>query len=254
MNDMFFGAILSPTNYDALLVGWSKQNLPRGVFFHVGYSTYSSDVAHTARGNMISSDNWTITDGGRIQPSDAPTNIFLSSTSIAENAGANAVGDMLSTNGGASSYAYTLVAGTGDTDNDNSSFMISGTELQLIAFADYETKTTYAVRLKGDGATPEVAKAFTITVTDVDDVPTGLETFTDIAVYPNPAGAVLHVNDMAENARYTLSGIDGKVLKRGKLKAGKADHSVAIPSLNKSIYLLQLTTGKGSITRKIVKE
>ena len=88
----------------------------------------------------------------------------------------------------------------------------------------------------------------------MDDVPTGLEAFTGISVYPNPAGAVLHISGVAGNARYTLSGMEGKIVKRGMLKAGTADHSVAIPSLKQGIYLLQLTTGKGSITRKIVKE
>ncbi len=84
--------------------------------------------------------------------------------------------------------------------------------------------------------------------------PLGLEAFTGITVYPNPAGAVLHISGVEGNARYTLSAIDGKVLKKGKLRAGTADRSVAIPSLKQGIYLLQLTTGKGSVTRKIVKE
>ena len=122
---------------------------------------------------------------------------------------------------------------------------------------DMGTDNVYEVTIMAtDNGTPEMAttQTLTITVTDVDDVPTGLESFTGIAVYPNPAGAVLHISGVEGNARYTLSGIDGKVLKRGMLEAGTADHSVAIPSLNKGIYLLQLTTGKGSITRKIVKE
>ena len=473
MRNMFKGnpfspenSTLSPTNYDALLTGWNAQNLQTGVLFHGGNSKYSSDVAHTARENMKATtgnggDNWTIGDGGRVQAGDAPTNIFLSSTNIAENAGANVAVGTLSTNGGASSYTYALVAGTGATDN--SSFNISSTALQLVASADYETKTTYAVRLKVDGVAVE--KQFTITVTDVNDPPVftsgtavsvaegmtevttvtatdadvgqtvtftlsggadaskfsltsaGALTFTnapdyemptdagmdnnyeveitatdgqtspmtatqtitvtvtdmanehapvftsgtavsvaegmtevttvtatdadteqtvtftltggadagllsitpvgvltfntapdyemptdadvdndyvveitatdgqtspltatqtitvtvtniedgdalgtdnleiqDIIVYPNPAGAVPHISGVAGNARYTLSGIGGKVLKRGKLEAGKADHSVAIPSLKKGIYLLQLTTDKGSVTRKIVKE
>ena len=365
MESMFASATLSLTNYDALLAGWNRQPLQTGVTFDGGDAKYSSDAAHTARENMKATianggDNWTITDGGRVQSGATPTNIFLSSTSIAENAGANAVVGTLSTNGGASSYTYTLATGVGATDN--TSFRILGTELQLMASADYETKTTYAVRLKVDGVMPAVAKQFTITVTDenehapvftggatatvayaenattavttvtatdadagqtvtflstlsgadeskfsitsageltfntapdyespadmggnnmyevtitatdgqtspmtamqwltitvtdVDDVPTGLESFTDIAVYPNPAGAVLHISGVAGNARYTLSGMEGKIVKRGKLEAGKGDHSVAIPSLNKGIYLLQLTTGKDSVTRKIVKE
>ena len=173
MSGMFSGATLSPANYDSLLMGWNRQTLQTGITFSGGDSKYSSDAAHTARGNMVATtanggDGWTITDGGRIQSADAPTAIFLSSTSIADNAGTNAVVGTLSTNGRASSYTYTLVAGAGATDN--SSFRISGTALQLIASADYETKITYAVRIAVDGVTPAVAKQFAITVTDVNEL------------------------------------------------------------------------------------
>ena len=36
------------------------------------------------------------------------------------------------------------------------------------------------------------------------------------SVYPNPTGAVLHISGVEGNARYTLSGMDGKVLKKRK--------------------------------------
>jgi len=65
---MFIRATLSTTNYDALLNGWDAQTLQSGVTFHGGNSTYCAGEA--ARANMISSDSWTITDGGKdCQPS-----------------------------------------------------------------------------------------------------------------------------------------------------------------------------------------
>ncbi len=124
--------------------------------------------------------------------------------------------------------------------------------------ADTGEDNMYAVIVTATDEHPlpmTATQALTITVTDVDDVPTGLEAFTDISVYPNPTGAVLHISGVAGNARYTLSGIDGKVLQRGKLEVtGTVAHSVVLPSLEQGIYLLQLTTGRGSVTRKIVKE
>ena len=461
MESMFLGVSLSIANYDALLVDWNRQNLTSGVTFHGGNSLYISTEAQTARANMISSDGWNITDGGLRTMNQAPTNILLSSTHIAENESADAVVGMLSNTDTGGTYAYTLVSGDGN--DDNGSFNILETSLRLTASADYEMNATYSIRINVNDGTHDFPKSFTITVTDVNEAPTasdttfvvaenstngtavgtmvatdpdetspnnvltyaitggntgdvfainpatgaitvagaldyetttsyslmvtvtdggstplsatetltitvtdvneyapvfaggtvatvsyaenattavttvtatdadtgqtitlalsgddgglfsitpageltfntapdfevptdmggnnvyevtitatdngstpemtamqaltitvtdveeplGLEAFTDIAVYPNPVDAVVHISGMAENARYTLSGIDGKVLKRGKLKAGTADHSVAIPSLNKGIYLLQLTTGKGSVTRKIVKE
>ena len=98
MDDMFSGVTLSIANYDSLLTGWDAQNLQTDVYFHAGTSKYKSDAAHTARENMMSSTghDWTITDGGRVQVGVDPTTIFLSSTSIAENAGAHAVVGTLS--------------------------------------------------------------------------------------------------------------------------------------------------------------
>jgi surface protein len=60
---MFNGAALSTANYDALLTGWNAQALQFNVQFHGGNSTYC--LGEAARQNMISSDGWTITDGGK---------------------------------------------------------------------------------------------------------------------------------------------------------------------------------------------
>jgi surface protein len=62
--NMFFGVKLSTHNYDALLIGWDAQTLLSGVPFNGGYSNYCRGEA--ARANMISSDGWTIVDGGKM--------------------------------------------------------------------------------------------------------------------------------------------------------------------------------------------
>lgn len=63
MDLMFLGVTLSTKNYDALLNGWDAQTLQSGVPFHGGNSKYC--LGETARANMVSSDSWTITDGGK---------------------------------------------------------------------------------------------------------------------------------------------------------------------------------------------
>ncbi len=60
---MFAGAKLSTSNYDALLKGWNAQTLQPNVNFHGGNSTFCT--AETERANMIASDMWSITDGGK---------------------------------------------------------------------------------------------------------------------------------------------------------------------------------------------
>jgi hypothetical protein len=99
----------------------------------------------------------------------APTDIALSASSIAEN---NAVGDSVGTLSSTDvdagdTFTYTLVSGTGDTDN--ASFNITGSSLQAGVVFDFETPpTSYSIRVQTkDSANNTFEKVFTITVTDV---------------------------------------------------------------------------------------
>ena len=66
MSNMFTDVTLSTANYDALLVGWDALTLQSNVTFHGGNSKYQSQAAVNARANMISSNSWSFTDGGRV--------------------------------------------------------------------------------------------------------------------------------------------------------------------------------------------
>ncbi len=54
---------LSVTNYDNLLIGWNSQNLKPNLIFSGGFSQYCS--GETARNQIIATDGWTLTDGGK---------------------------------------------------------------------------------------------------------------------------------------------------------------------------------------------
>jgi surface protein len=59
------GATLSTARYDALLANWDAQNPFDGMSPDFGNSTYTAGgAAAAARANLISTDGWTITDGG----------------------------------------------------------------------------------------------------------------------------------------------------------------------------------------------
>ncbi|NHJ23051.1 MAG: BspA family leucine-rich repeat surface protein, partial [Candidatus Lokiarchaeota archaeon] len=73
---MFEEITLSTPNYDNLLLGWSQLTLQTGVFFHAGFSKYSSAAAN-ARQEIITNFAWTITDGG-LAP-ELPGSFILSS-------------------------------------------------------------------------------------------------------------------------------------------------------------------------------
>jgi len=107
----------------------------------------------------------------KVGPSNiAPTNITLSATSLAENQPAGtAVGTFTTTDPDAGdTFTYTLVSGTGDTDN--ASFSIDGNTLKSAASFDYETKSSYSIRVRStDNGGEWTEKEFTISVTDGND-------------------------------------------------------------------------------------
>jgi surface protein len=63
---MFLATTLSTPTYDALLVNWEAQTKNNNVAFGGGGSKYSSGAPATARQNLITNTNWTITDGGQV--------------------------------------------------------------------------------------------------------------------------------------------------------------------------------------------
>ena len=135
-------------------------------------STLPSDGKHTftANGTPIFGKSY----GVRV-PTNPPSDIALSSNTISENAGVNAlVGTLSSSDPDAgNTFTYTLVAGTGDTDN--AAFNIEGSALRVSNSLDYETQSSYSLRVRStnaDGLFFE--KVFTIIVTDVNEIPSDI--------------------------------------------------------------------------------
>ncbi|MFM8328530.1 MAG: cadherin domain-containing protein, partial [Pirellulaceae bacterium] len=132
-------------------------------------SSYSVRVRSTDQGGLWFEKEFVITV---TNVNETPTGVSLSSTSIAENAGANAtVGTLSTTDPDASNtFTYSLVTGTGDTDN--SAFNISGADLRATSSLDFETKSSYSVRVRStDQGGLWFEKEFVITVTNVNDAP-----------------------------------------------------------------------------------
>ena len=135
-------------------------------------SSYSVRVRTTDQGSLTYEKAFTITINNL---NEAPTDIALSAGSINENVAANStVGSLSSTDPDAgNTFTYTLVTGTGSTDN--ASFNISGSSLRITSSPDFETKSSYSVRVRTTdqgGLTYE--KAFTITINDLNEAPTDI--------------------------------------------------------------------------------
>ena len=70
--------------------------------------------------------------------------------------------------------SFTL-ADSGDAqDDDNGSFTISGTSLILNSSPDYETKASYNIYINVNDGANNYAKAFTVSVTNINEAPTDL--------------------------------------------------------------------------------
>ena len=106
---------------------------------------------------------------------DAPSNIALSRANVAENQPAGTLVGVLSASDQdpPDTLSFSFAAGPGDADN--AGFQIAGGTLQTAAVLDFETRSSYTVRVRvsdGNGGTSE--RPLTISVTDANDAPTAI--------------------------------------------------------------------------------
>ncbi len=144
----------------------------------------------------------------------APTDITLTASSIAENAGASAtIGTLSSTDSNAgNTFTYSLVTGSGSTDN--LAFAVTGNLLKANASFDFETKNSYSIGVRTtDQGGLFFEKAFTINVTNVNEAPTDVALSSSLVANNAPAGTTVGTLsttdvDAANTFTYALSGTD----------------------------------------------
>ena len=151
-----------------------------------------------------------------LDENSAPTDINLSNETIDENVAANSVVGTLTTtdpdNG--DTFSYSLVAGTGDTDN--SAFTIEGDQLKINSSPDYETQSSYNIRLQTtDGTGGIYQEAVTINVNDIYETSTiegtaGDDIFLGTKIAENYSALAGNDQLYGFGGADTLSGGDGK--------------------------------------------
>ena len=142
---------------------------------------------------------------------DAPANISLDTSSVAENQPVGTVVGTFSTTDldAGDTFVYGLASGEGD--DDNSSFTIASSELLTAAIFDYETKNSYSVRVRiTDSGALYYEKVFVITVTGANDPPVAVD---DSATTPEGAAVTISVLDNDSDA-------DGDTLTVGSVTQG----------------------------------
>jgi hypothetical protein len=145
----------------------------------------------------------------------APTDIFLSSNSIAENTGGDEVVGTLTTAdpNTSESFTYTLVSGAGS--DDNASFNISTDQLRATSSFNYETKSSYSVRIRSTGKDGLfVEKSFDVSVSNVNEPPANPSlSFASIAENSPADTTIGHFSaidpDVADTLTWSLSAGEG---------------------------------------------
>ncbi|AIQ96171.1 hypothetical protein EW15_0079 [Prochlorococcus sp. MIT 0801] len=150
---------------------------------------------------------------------ETPTALTLSSSSFNENiAAASTVATLSTTDDDTSdTHTYSLVTGTDDTDN--SSFTIDGSSLKIKASPDYETKSSYKIRLQTtDSGGETYAEAFTLSVKDLNEAPTSWNFssyYFDENIAADSTVAIISAVDEDQSDTHTFSLIGGYVESSG---------------------------------------
>jgi len=103
-------------------------------------------------------------------PNSAPTDISLSASAFNENlpTGTHIASLTATDSDNGDSHTFTLASGNGTNDADNNHFTIQGASLKTSGTFDYETKSSYNIYINTNDGTVNYAKAFTLTVNDIN--------------------------------------------------------------------------------------
>ncbi len=143
-----------------------------------GFDSWSGadapDVVNEGGGtwSIVMDEDKSITANFAAVSNHQPTDVSLANASIAENEPTGSVVGAFSTSDPdvGDTHTYALVSGDGGVDN--ASFTIDGNQLKIAAAFNFETKNSYAIRVRStDQGGLFFEEAFTITVTDVNEAP-----------------------------------------------------------------------------------
>lgn len=164
-------------------------------------SSYSVTVSSVDAGGLSVQNTFTININNI---SEAPTNIFLSGSSINENAAANTViGTLTASTPTAQAVTYSLVGG------DVASFNINGNQLRSSASFDFESKSSYSVTIRGSTGGESFDKTFSISVNNVPEPPSNVLLSANSISENNAVNAVIGtLSAVGDTCTYTIIGGD----------------------------------------------
>ncbi|MBN3907847.1 MAG: DUF4347 domain-containing protein [Nostoc sp. NMS1] len=210
-------------------------------------SSYSIRVKTTDAGGLSYEKPFTI---GITNVNEAPTNLALSNATVNENVPGNTtVGSFSTTDPEGGNFTYALVTGTGD--GDNSAFtIVNGNQLKINASPDFETKSSYSIRVKTtDAGGLSYEEAIAIGITNLNEAPTA--TGDSTSAYKNTpktiAAATLLANDTDPDAGTTLKITSVSNATNGSVSLNSSG-DVVFTAANTGNASFQYTTSDGSLT------
>jgi hypothetical protein len=173
-NETFTYALTGSGNNNSAFALSSSGVLKNAIVFNYEVkNSYSIEVTVTDSGNNTYTDTFTISV---LDVNESPTNLSLSSNSIAENQSTGTtIGTFSSTDvDSGDSHSYELVSGLGDTNN-GSFTLTSGGVLKSKEVYNYEGKNSYSIRVKttDSGGLTHIG-IFTILITDLNETPSNI--------------------------------------------------------------------------------
>lgn len=184
---------------------------------------------------------------------EAPTDIALSNSQIAENNDIDALIGALSTTDEDANEVFTYTLVTGEGDDDNSSFLVVEDQLLANEVFDFETKASYSIRIEtNDGNSGTLQKVFTIQVTNASEAPTDLMLSASEITENNAIGDVIgtfSTIDVDANETYTYSLVEGDGDEDNALFTIDADAlqaGAAFDFESTSVYSIRVETNDGN--------
>ncbi|MCK4700356.1 MAG: T9SS type A sorting domain-containing protein, partial [Bacteroidales bacterium] len=226
-------------------LSWSI-SLESGTYFWV---VQAIDAAYS--GSAFSVQQSFTLNEGLVDINYAPTNIYLTDTTIIEWQSVETVIGTLSAFDPDDDDTHTFDFGIGDGSDDNASFTIDGNVLKSAQEFDFSVKNIYYIRLKvTDNGGLSYEKPFQIQILDA----TGLEDIrssSGIKVFPNPITntAIIQLNNSNnEIFRFRLINMQGEVIKEINNISGNeiTFHKNELPH---GFYLIELISENGEVYR-----
>ena len=210
------------------------------------YRLKVKDTITDASGNALDGDA-NLTPGGdfvrEFSVLSPPTDIQVTALSLAENQALGAtIGQLISVDPDVGdTFSYALVSGTGSTDN--SSFTIASAALKLNAAIDFETKSSFSIRVRStDAAGLFLEKQLTLNVVDLAEF-VGTPTIGDGTAQHSSVNKVVIVFDGSTTIQANAFAVN----KRGA--GGGSVTTVATPTVNGAGQTVVTLTFSGAFTR-----